>query len=117
MNKTTKLAVLATAIATLGGAAYAAKSSENDALAINQAKIPIAQAISIVEKQHNGKASQAEFEHSKQGAIYEVEVVAGAKVFDVKVDADKGTILSSAEDLADRREGHEGRDEEHDEKD
>ncbi|MBN8514956.1 PepSY domain-containing protein [Accumulibacter sp.] len=114
MNKTTKLAILATAIATLGGAAYAAKSSENDALAINQAKIPIAQAISIAEKQHNGKASQAEFEHTKQGAIYEVEVVAGAKVFDVKVDADKGIILSSAEDKAD---GHEGRDEDHDEKD
>ena len=114
MNKTTKFAILATAIATLGGAAYAARSTENDALAINQAKIPIAQAISIAEKQHNGKASQAEFEQTKQGAIYEVEVVAGAKVFDVKVDADKGIILSSAEDKADR---HEGRDEDHDEKD
>ena len=114
MNKTTKLAILATAMATLGGAAYASRSTENDALAIEQAKIPIAQAISIAEKQHNGKASQAEFEHTKKGAIYEVEVVAGAKVFDVKVDADKGTILSSAEDTVDR---HEGRDDDHDDKD
>ncbi|WP_313951389.1 PepSY domain-containing protein [Accumulibacter sp.] len=114
MDKTTKFAILATAMATLGGAAYAARSTENDALAINRAKIPIAQAISIAEKQHTGRASQAEFEHTKQGAIYEIEVVAGAKVFDVKVDADKGTILSSAEDNVDR---HEGRDEDHVEKD
>ncbi len=45
MNKATRFAILATAIASLGGAAYAARSTENDALAINQAKGPIAQAI------------------------------------------------------------------------
>ncbi len=111
MNKPTKYAIAAMAIATLGGTAWAAKSGSNDALAIEQAKIPIAQAISAAEKAHNGKASKAEFEHTKQGWVYEVEVVSGAKVFDVKVDADKGTVLSSAEDKADHENG---RDEDHD---
>jgi hypothetical protein len=31
-----------------------------------------------------------------------VEVVSGAKVIHVKVDADKGTVISSAEDKTDR---------------
>jgi uncharacterized membrane protein YkoI len=35
------------------------------------------------------------------GWVYDVEVVTGTKVFDVRVDANKGTILSSAEDQAD----------------
>ena len=105
MNKSTKFAILATAIATLGGAAYAAKSIGNDALAIHQAKVSIGHAISVAEKAHGGKATKAELEHSKQGAIYEVEVVAGAKVYDVTVDADKGSVLSSTEDKSDHNNG------------
>jgi uncharacterized membrane protein YkoI len=41
-------------------------------------------------------------EQSKAGLTYDVEVISGTKVFDVKVDADKGTVISSAEDKADR---------------
>ena len=108
MNKSTRFAILAAAITTLGGAAFAAKPGENDAMVINQAKVPIAQAISAAEKAHGGKATKAELE---QGLIYEVEVVAGAKVFDVKVDADKGSVLSSTEDKSDHNNG---RDEDHD---
>ena len=114
MKTISKIAVIATALTTLGGAAYAAQSGGNDALAINQAKVSLSQAISAAEQQHSGKASKAEFEHSKSGWVYEIEVVSGDKVFDVKVDADKGTILSSAEDTVDR---HEGRDDDHDDKD
>lgn len=42
--------------------------------------------------------------------MYEVEVVSGAKVFDVKIDADKGTVISSAEDKADRDNDHDKQD-------
>ncbi|WP_323034195.1 PepSY domain-containing protein [Pararhodobacter sp.] len=116
MNKTTKFAIVAAAITTLGGAAFAATPSENDAMVINQAKVSIAQAISAAEKEHGGKATKAELEHSKQGLIYEVEVVAGAKVFDVKVDADKGSILSSTEDKSDHNDGRDkDDDDDHDE--
>ena len=90
------------------------KAGENDAMAINQAKVPIAQAISAAEKEHGGKATKAELEHSKQGLIYEVEVVAGAKVFDVKVDADKGSILSSTEDKSDHKNGRDDDDDDRD---
>ena len=37
-------------------------------------------------------------------------MVSGDKVFDVKVDADKGTILSSAEDKVDRNDDHDEKD-------
>jgi uncharacterized membrane protein YkoI len=39
-----------------------------------------------------------------------VEVVSGAKVFDVRVDADKGTVISSAEDKADHDDDHDKQD-------
>ena len=108
MNRYTKLSLLAIAIATTGAVAYAAKGGmENDALAITKAKIPLTQAVTVAA---NGKASRAEYENSKQGWVYDVEVVSGAKVFDVRVDADKGTVISSAEDKADHDDDHDKQD-------
>lgn len=102
MSRCIKLSLLAIAIATTGVVAYAAKGGmENDALAITKAKIPLTQAITVAEQHAHGKASRAEYENSKQGWVYDVEVVSGAKVFDVRVDADKGTVISFAEDKAD----------------
>ncbi len=105
MNKISTLAVVATAFAALGGAAYAAQSAGNDALSIDKAKISITQAINTAEQRHGGKASKAEFENTRSGPAYEIEVVSGTRVFDVKVDAVKGTILASAEDTLDRDGG------------
>lgn len=113
MYRYTKLSLLAIAIAiaTTGAVAYAAKGGmENDALAITKAKIPLTQAITVAEQHANGKASRAEYENSKQGWVYDVEVVSGAKVFDVRVDADKGTVISSAEDKADHDDDHDKQD-------
>lgn len=104
MHRHIKIAVLAIAgVTAAAGAAYAtAGSEENDALAIAKAKIPLSQAVSAAEQHVHGKASRAEFEHAKQGWVFDVEVVNGAKVYDVRIDADKGTVLSSAEDKGDR---------------
>lgn len=103
MYRYTKLSLFAIAIATAGAVAYASMGDkENDALAITQAKIPLAQAVTIAEQHAKGKASRAEYENTKQGWVYDVEVVSGAKVFDVRVDAGKGTVISSEEDKADR---------------
>lgn len=98
---------LAITAVTAGAVAYAASSSEpNDALAISSAKVSLAQAVAAAEQHVNGRASRAEFEHSKtQGWHYEVEVV-GAKVYDVVVDADRGTVISAVEDRADRGGDH-----------
>jgi len=83
---------------------------ENDAVAISKAKIPMAQAVTAAEQHANGKASRAEFEQTKAGWAYDVEVVSGTKVFDVKVDGDKGTVISSTEDKGDRDDDHDKKD-------
>jgi len=82
-------------------------SMDNDAARVTSAKISLAQAITVAEQRVSGKASRAEFDHSLHGDVYEVEVLAGPKVFDVKVDAENGTIISSVEDQPDRDEDQE----------
>lgn len=98
---------LAAALAASGAVAYAGAGQDNDALAIANAnaKISLTQAVAVAEQHANGKATHAEFEHSEQGWIYEVEVVSGARVVDIKVDADKGTVIASQEDRADKGRG------------
>ena len=103
MLKVTKIAIIGTVLATAAVVTYAAKRMENDAAGINQAKISMTQAIATAEQYVSGKATRAEFEKAKGGAwVFEVEIVSGTKIYDVKVDADKGTVISSAEDQADR---------------
>ncbi|MEO1766494.1 PepSY domain-containing protein [Thiobacter aerophilum] len=111
MNRYTTLSLLVVALAGTGAVAYATNGGvENDALAIGKAKISLTQAVTAAERHVNGKASRAEYENSKQGWIYDVEVVSGAKVFDVRVDADKGTVIASAEDKADHDDEHDAQD-------
>ena len=100
----TKLSLLA--IAAFSSVAVAAKSLENDATSIGLAKISLQQAIALAEQHVAGKATRAEFEYSKLGWVYDVEVVGASKVFDVRIDASKGTVLSSAEDAPDQDDEH-----------
>jgi len=107
MSQYGKISILAIALAVVGTVTYAASDMENDAMAVTKAKIPLTQAITAAEQHANGKAARAEYEHSKKlGWVYEVEVVSGAKVFDVKVDADKGTVISSTEDKGEHDSDH-----------
>ncbi|MFZ6813394.1 PepSY domain-containing protein [Undibacterium sp. Rencai35W] len=108
MFRFTKIAIAVTVLTTvsLGTFAYANKGMENDALAVANAKVTMIQAVTAAEQHANGKASRAEYEQSKAGWVYDVEVVSGVKVFDVRVDAEKGTIISSIEDKADRDDDH-----------
>jgi uncharacterized membrane protein YkoI len=111
MNRYSKFSLLAITLAAAATVAYAAESGmENDAMAITKAKIALAQAVTMAEQHANGKAARAEYENSKQGWVYDVEVVSGTKVFDVRVDGDKGTVISSAEDKADRDDDHDKQD-------
>jgi uncharacterized membrane protein YkoI len=87
--------------ATVLAAAYAAKPAENDGAAIATAKISLAQAVSAAETHVGGKAARAEFEKSKGQWVFDVEVVKGAVVTDVAVDANSGKVLSATEDKAD----------------
>jgi uncharacterized membrane protein YkoI len=102
MNRNKVLSMVVVIALGAGAAAFAAQNGENDALAIRNAKLSLVDAVGIAQRHASGQASRAAFEHSKQGWIYDVEVVSGRKVFDVRVDATKGTVLSSSEDKADR---------------
>lgn len=90
----------------IGGAAYAAKSTENDALAISGATISLTQAITAAEQHVGGKASKAEYEQHKGQWVFDVEVVKEKKVMDVTVDATSGKVIAAIEDKPDHDDGH-----------
>lgn len=74
----------------------------NDARSLDQAKISLSQAIASAEQHVGGQAAKAEFDNStKHGLVYEVEVVKGTKIYDVKIDAQSGKVISSVEDMED----------------
>lgn len=102
MIRKTTLSALALVLATSGAVAYAARGeAQNDALAAAQARVTLVQAVTAAEQHTGGKAVKAEFEHDRQGPHYEVEVVKGSQVFDVIVDTNQGSVISSVEDRHD----------------
>lgn len=102
MKRSSQLALIGAVFAGAAVAALAAATPVNDALSSASAKVSIAQAISTAEQHVGGKASRAEFEKTKDGNAYDIEVIAGAKTFDVRIHADTGQVIASAEDKADR---------------
>jgi uncharacterized membrane protein YkoI len=89
---------------------YAATSSENDALAIASAKVSLTQAVTTAEQHVGGKAARAEYEHHKGQWMFDVEVVKGKQVMDVKVDSINGKILSAEMDSTDHDDTHDKED-------
>ncbi len=106
MHRKIFLATLAALSVTTISSVYAAKSIENDALAIESAKISLTQAITTAEQHVNGKAARAEFEKHKGQWLFDVEVVNGKKVMDVKVDSMNGKVISAVEDKTDKDDDH-----------
>lgn len=102
MNRTRQLSILAATLAGAAGITWAATAVvAHEELAINNSKVSLVQAVTAAEQHVKGKASGAEYERAGTGWLFEVEVVKGDKVFDVTVDADKGTVISVQEDKAD----------------
>ncbi len=92
------------------GVVYASQSGENDALAIANAKIDLTQAVTTAEKYVGGKAARAEYERRKGQWLYEIEVVNGKEVMDVKVDSMSGKVIAAVADKRDRDGEHEHED-------
>lgn len=117
LNRRHPYAIVGAVLVTAGaaaGVAYADKREPaEDAQPITQAAVSMVQAVQTAELRASGKARRAEYESSKRGWVYEVEVVSGARVFDVTVSATDGTVLSTEEDKADR-DGHDGHDDDKD---
>ncbi|MGN8157847.1 PepSY domain-containing protein [Salinisphaera sp. SWV1] len=102
MPRVRTLTALAVTLATIAAtAAYASAGNENDATAVANARVSLSQAVQTAEQHVHGRASKAEYEHTREGWAYDVEVVNGQKVFDVKVDARDGSVLASTTDRTD----------------
>ena len=104
-----KLTILATVLSAVACTAWADsdkhmddKHMDKDTKAIANTRISLATAVEAAEQHVQGKALQAEFEQQKGGQwVYDVEVAGASGVFKVKIDVDKGTVLSSKADADD----------------
>lgn len=106
MKRKTYLAALAVlSTAAVVGSAFASKSIENDALAIAGAKVDLGQAVAAAEHHVGGKALRAEYERHMGQWVFDVEVVKGTSVTDVKVDVGNGKVIAATADKADRDDG------------
>jgi uncharacterized membrane protein YkoI len=81
---------------------YASKVTENDAIAIAGAKIGLGQAVAAAERHVGGKASRAEYERHNGQWVFDIEVVKGESVMDVKIDAANGRVVEANVDKADK---------------
>lgn len=98
------LVALAALSATTIGTAYAARTMESDVLAIEHTKIDLTQAITVAEQHIGGKASRAEVEKHQGHWVFDIEVVQGKKVMDVKVDSTSGKVIAASEDKLDHND-------------
>lgn len=105
MNRNLKALFSLVAIAAIAAAAYATTIEENDAKLALRATISLGQAVATAEHHVKGRAARAEIEQLNRGLVYEVEVVAGPKVFDVEIDAMTGEVFKVSEDADDSGEG------------
>lgn len=108
MNVRTLVACLAGA-AVCGGALFAAASAwavperENDAVSdLRAAKISLSDAIARSVAQFGGQAVSAELDHEHGTFAYEIELVNGTVVREVRLDAITGAVISSRDDENDR---------------
>jgi len=98
--KTTRMffaATLTTGLA-VAGVAFA---GADDVRAAREAKLSLIQAIQTAEKHQGGKAIEAGLDDDSFTPTYEVSVLSGEKVFDVRVDAVNGSVLGAREDIDD----------------
>lgn len=100
-------ALLIAAVVAAGSGLALARTADDDddnALAdLAKAHITLAQAAVTAESQAGGRAIKAELESERGTVVFAVDVVTpDQKVFDVKIDAADGRVLSSQLDQADR---------------
>jgi uncharacterized membrane protein YkoI len=105
MKRRLYLTLAALSVATVGSA-YATNFIENDALAIANAKISMIQAVTAAEHHVGGRAARAEYERHDGQWVFDVEVVKGRRVLDVKVDPASGAVLASNVDESDHDGDH-----------
>lgn len=109
LNRRYSFTALGVLLVAVGAVAYADHDGGDrepaaDAVPVTQSAVSMVQAIQAAELRGSGKARRAEYENSKQGWVYEVEIVSANRVIDVRVSAVDGSVLSAKEDAEDREE-------------
>ena len=106
------------AIVAASGVAFATQAAdpEKDAVAdLAKASVTLGQAVTTAEAQLNGRATRAALDSEGGAVAYRVEVVAADnRVFDLRIDATDGKVLSSRQDAADRKGEDQDQDEDND---
>lgn len=77
---------------------FASDAREKEQL-LSEAKISLSEAIVKAQTRANGTAVSAEMDRRLGKAIFEVEVISGGRLFDVKLDAVDGSVIDVKEDL------------------
>lgn len=107
MNTKSFISIVA-GLVILGGAitatarTFALPDRENDALAdLRAAKISLGDAVALGVAQFGGQAVRAELDSEHGAVAYEIELVIGASVREVRLDAVTGAVLASRDDVDD----------------
>jgi uncharacterized membrane protein YkoI len=102
MRRSTLMLCAAAVLVSASALARTAALSASHAVAVPYTAISLDAAVAAAEKYAHGNAIGADYEKQKDGQwVYEIEVRSGPKVFDVKIDAEKGTVIASTESKAD----------------
>ena len=102
MSRSMPMLCAAAVLFSASALARTAAVSADRAVAVPYAAISLDAAVAAAEKYAHGNAIGADYEKQRDGQwVYEIEVRRGPKVFDVKVDTEKGTVIASTEGKAD----------------
>jgi uncharacterized membrane protein YkoI len=108
MNKLIKLATVLVVSGGVMSGAYVAHASEhqgeNDAVAINTAKVSMDDAVKTALSEVPGKPTLAEFENEDGRHEWKIEISSARGVYDVTIDAETGRLLHKSLDKPDHEE-------------
>lgn len=78
-----------------------AQADTDEITAVKQAKISLVDAIHAAEQHQGGRAFEASLDDDSFTPTYEVSLLAEEKLYDVRIDAVSGAVLSTREDKDD----------------
>ncbi len=105
MNKRQKqLSIIAItmSVVSLVSAASFSNENKNDARDVEAVKVSLIQAVQKAQSRVSGKTVRASLEKQRARLQWEVEIVSNHGVYDVLVDANSGSVLSTQVDKQDR---------------
>lgn len=97
--KITQLALGLLATTAFGLTAYAQTDAQKEQDLLSKASISLVAATQAAETHMKGTATSADLEAEKNAAVFEVDVLAEGRLYEVKVNAQDASIINVKEDL------------------